>query len=308
MTAGAGAAEPPRREIWRSLRGHPRELPERLILLAVGRQGPEAKAWAQGRLAQGAQPLAESDRLRRATLIVSRADGAVSGTPFFIALVPAYVAFLWAQARMVLRIAALHGHDPTGPHVAAELLALRGVYPSVPEAASALERMGKEPVPATRRARFLSWVDMVKRILVLAAFTSASNPDEKPGRRRQVVMVVIGGAIWAVTWIIPVTFMILMAWSCDTSTRQLGAIALEYYSGEPVHDARGVRVFKTAPEPGSGRRAFISWSLVILATVIPVGLLVVSVSQGDALSDTARAVAALLGLSLVISLAMIARR
>ena len=48
--------------------------------------------------------------------------------------------------------------------------------------------MGKEPVPATRRARFLSWVDMVKRILVLAAFTSASNPDEKPGRRRQVVM------------------------------------------------------------------------------------------------------------------------
>ena len=47
-------------------------------------------------------------------------------------------------------------------------------------------------------------------------------------------------------------------------------------------------MFKTAPEHGSGRRAFISWSLVILATVIPVGLLVVSVSQGDALSDTAR--------------------
>ncbi len=42
--------------------------------------------------------------------------------------------------------------------------------------------------------------------------------------------------------------------------------------------------------------------------MIPVGLLVVSVSQGDALSDTARALAALLGLSLVISLAMIARR
>jgi len=308
MSAGAGAAEPPRREIWRSLRRHPRELPERLLVLAVGRQGPEAKAWAQERLGQGAKPLAESDRLRRETLIASRADGAVSGTPFFIALVPAYVAFLWAQARMVLRIAGLHGHDPTGPRVAAELLALRGVYPSVPEAAAALERMGKEPVPATRRARFLSWVDMVKRILVLAAFTSANNPDEKPGRRRQVVMVVIGGAIWAVTWIIPVTFMILMAWSCDTSTRQLGAIALEYYSGVPVHDPRGVRALKTAPEHGSGRRAFISWSLVILATVIPIGLLVVSVSQGDALSDTARALAALLGLSLVISLAMIARR
>ena len=234
MSAGAGAAEPPRREIWRSLRRHPRELPERLLVLAVGRQGPEAKAWAQERLAQGAQPLAESDRLRRETLIASRADGAVSGTPFFIALVPAYVAFLWAQARMVLRIAGLHGHDPTGPRVAAELLALRGVYPSVPEAAAALERMGKEPVPA----------------------------DEKPGRRRQVVMVVIGGAIWAVTWIIPVTFMILMAWSCDTSTRQLGAIALEYYSGVPVHDPRGVRALKTAPEHGSagGRSSAGAWS------------------------------------------------
>jgi hypothetical protein len=208
----------------------------------------------------------------------------------------------------VLRIAALYGHDPTDPHIAAELLALRGVYPSVPEAEAALERIGREQPPSGRLARTRSWVDMVKRILVLAAFTSASNPDEKPGRRRQATMFVIGGAIWAVTWIVPLTFMIVMAWSCDTSTRQLGAIALEFYSGEGVHDARGLKSMRTAPEPGSGRRAFVRWFLVVVATAIPLVLLALSVGQGDALGDGGRILAGLLGLSLVIVLSMVARR
>jgi hypothetical protein len=296
------------RELWRALRRHPGDLPERLMVLAVTRQGADAKAWARDRIAQGCTPRQESERLRRVTLIVSRADGAVSGTPFFVALVPAYVAFLWAQTRMVLRIAALYGHDPTDPHIAAELLALRGVYPSVPEAEAALERIGREQPPSGRLARIQSWVGMVKRILVLAAFTSASNPDEKPGRRRQAVMFVIGGAIWVVTWIVPLTFMILMAWSCDTSTRQLGAIALEFYSGEGVHDSRGLKSMRTAPEPGSGRRAFVRWFLVVVATAIPLVLLALSVRQGDALSDGGRVLAGLLGLSLVIVLSMVARR
>jgi hypothetical protein len=308
VTSTESAEDATPRELWRALRRHPRELPERLIVLAVTRQGPAAKAWARERVTQGSEPRQESERLRRVTLIASRADGAVSGTPFFVALVPAYVAFLWGQTRMVLRIAALYGRDPTDPSIAAELLALRGVYPSVPEAAASLERIGKEPRPTGRRARIQSWVDMVKRILVLAAFTSASNPDEKPGRRRQAVMFVIGGAIWAVTWIVPLTFMILMAWSCDTSTRQLGAIALEFYSGEGVHDARGLKALRTAPEHGSGRRAFVRWLLVVVATAIPLGLLALSVGQGDALSDGARVLAGLLGLSLVIVLAMLARR
>ncbi len=46
-----------------------------------------------------------------------------------------------------------------------------------------------------------------------------------------------------------------------TSPPSCWRLRARVYSGEPVHDARGVRMFKTAPEHGSGRRAFISWSL-----------------------------------------------
>jgi len=296
------------RELWRAVRRHPRELPERLIVLAVSRQGAPARAWADKRLSEGVDRRAESDRLRRETLVVSRVDGAVSGTPFFVALVPAYVAFLWSQMRMVLRIAALYGHDTTEPGIAAELLALRGVYPSVPEAAQALQRIGQEPPDAGRRARVEAWVDLVRRILVLAAFTSASNPDEHPGRPRQVLTFVAGGALWLTTWVLPVTFMALMSWSCGTSTRQFGAIALEFYSGEAVSTPSGVGALRTRPERGAGREAFLHWLVLFLATVVPIGLLVFSVSQGDALGDGGRVLAALVGLALVIALAVVVRR
>ncbi len=46
------------------------------------------------------------------TARAARIDGAVAGTPFLIALVPGYLAFLWQEGRMERRIAALYGHDP----------------------------------------------------------------------------------------------------------------------------------------------------------------------------------------------------
>jgi hypothetical protein len=296
------------RELLRNLRRHPRDLPERLVVLAVGRQGEPAKAWAQKRLQDGATPREESDRLRRSTLVVSRVDGAISGTPFFVALVPAYVAFLWAQTRMVLRIAALHGRDPTDPRIAAELLALRGVYPSVDEAQAALDRIGKAPAERGRRDRVRTWAFMVRRILVLAAFTSGSNPDEHPARWRQAITLVAAAAIWIVTCLLPVTFMILMAWSCETSTRQLGGLALEFDSGEGVQERRRFQRPHLPPEAHRGRRQFVRWLLLVLSIALPVALLVFSVAQRDALPDTGRAVASLVGLSLVIVLAVLLRR
>ena len=58
----------------------------------------------------------------------ARIDGAVAGTPFFIALVPAYIAFLRQEVRFHLRVAALYGKDPADPQVAADFLVLRGVH------------------------------------------------------------------------------------------------------------------------------------------------------------------------------------
>ena len=43
---------------------------------------------------------------------VARIDGAISGTPFFIALVPGYLTYLQQEMRMTLRTAALYDRDP----------------------------------------------------------------------------------------------------------------------------------------------------------------------------------------------------
>jgi hypothetical protein len=278
------------------------------VVLAVGRQGEPAKAWAEGRLAAGVKPRDESDKLRRMTTAASRVDGAVAGTPFFVALVPAYVTFLWAQARMVLRIAALHGRDPTDSAIAAEVLFLRGVYPSVPEARAALEEIGKRQRPKARRDRWRAWAFMVRRILVLAAFTSASNPDEDPNRWKQAATLIGGAAIWIVTCLLPLTFMVLMAWSCETSTRQLGGLALEFYSGEGVEKEGLFQLPHPPPDAHRSRRRFVRWLLLLVSVLVPIGLLAWSVTQRDALGTGAAVVASLVGLSLVIVFAVILRR
>jgi hypothetical protein len=296
------------RELWRELRRHPRDLPERLMVFAVHHQAAPAKTWAHDKLADGVDRGEESERQRKQALAISRIDGAVSGTPFLLALLPAYVAFLWTQTRMMLRIAALYGHDPGGPHVAAEMLTLRGVYPSVPDAQKALDHIGEKRTDESRRDRLQAWYFMVRRILVLAAFTSASDPDEHPGKARQALSLVAFALIWIVTCILPVTFMVLMAWSCDTSTRHVGAMTLEYYSGEPVHDPKGLKGMRTRPDRHHGRRVLIRWTALAVSILVPLGVIAYAVSQGDGLSDGLRAIAAVVGLAVVIAIAMLFRK
>ena len=260
----------------RLLKHHPRHLPERLVVYAVTRLAEPTKGWAAERLAEGVDPEEESARIKQDTVVLSRVNGAVAGTPFFIALLPAYLSFLWAQARLVMRIAALHGRDPTEPRMAAEVLTLRGVYPSVDEAQHALDHIGEEPKDAGRRDRMAAWVFLVRRVLILAAFTSASNPDDgdaKPSKLRQGLGIVAAAGIWLMTCVIPVTFMILMSWSCESSSRQIGSIAMGYY-GEAPDEPSGTRLQRIRaelrPDPGRGGRRFVRWGLLILSVGVPV--------------------------------------
>ena len=52
------------------------------------------------------------DRLGTQTARIARLQGMVAGTPFYLALVPGYMNYLWQEARMNLRLAALYGRDP----------------------------------------------------------------------------------------------------------------------------------------------------------------------------------------------------
>jgi hypothetical protein len=311
----AGAADEPAsvpRELLRILRRHPAQLPERLMLFAVQRLGEPTRAWGERIRAQAAEAelAARCAAEVRATTAASRIDGAVAGTPFFIALVPAYVTFLWTQARMVLRIAALQGRDTTDAAIAAELLALRGVHPSVEAAADALAHLEEQPPAASGwRERGVVWFELVRRILILAAFAGPRSPDEpRQSRLRQVVFTAIGVVIWLGTYVFPVTFMVVLAWGCNSSTRQLGAVALDYYGVEAREDpaaapdsrlTRSRRRLARVRDP----RALL-WSAAIGLTIAgPLVLIALAVGKRDHAGAWVSLVAPIAGLALVLALA-----
>src|SRR5437899_788190 len=74
----------------------PEHLSERLPLYAMGRLGQSSQDWGQS--ARDARPEASrariAEELRLKTARIARIDGAISGTPFFIALVPGYLTYL----------------------------------------------------------------------------------------------------------------------------------------------------------------------------------------------------------------------
>jgi hypothetical protein len=80
----------------------PHHVPERLTIYTIDRQADEARSWAQ-RAREGTperpRAMVVDDQLRR-TITTARVDGAVAGTPFLIALVPAYIAFLRQEVRL----------------------------------------------------------------------------------------------------------------------------------------------------------------------------------------------------------------
>ena len=298
----------------RLLKHHPRHLPERLVVYAVKHLAEPTKAWAEERKAEGVTAAADSERIRQDTIVLSRVNGAVAGTPFFIALLPAYLSFLWAQARLVMRIAALHGRDPTAPGMAAEVLTLRGVYPTVAEAQHALDHIGDEQKPGGHRDRVAAWAFLVRRVLILAAFTSASNPDDgkPPSRLRQGLGIVAGCGIWLLTCVVPITFMILMSWSCESSSRQIGTIAIGYYGEAPPDEPAGTRLQRIKagmrPDPGRGERRIVRWILLVLSVGVPLAFVALAVNRN--LSDVRwlHVVGALAGLSFVIAFGMSRRK
>ena len=144
------------------------------------------RAWAQQArdAAPNTSPSALADGQRRRTISTARIDGAVAGTPFFIALVPAYIAFLRQEVRFHLRVAALYGHDPADASVAADFLVLRGVNDDAEQALAELEVVRATPLPPPgRRTPLKSWYKAIVSILILAGFLSPPR-TRTPGRRR----------------------------------------------------------------------------------------------------------------------------
>jgi hypothetical protein len=304
------------RELIRIVYRDPEHVAERLTLYGVGKLADESRNWAL--LARSARPgvppeeLSEELRVRSAQ--IARIDGAVSGTPFLIALVPGYLMYLWQEMRMTLRTAALYGRDPSALRTAAEMLALRQVHPTVEAAESALTAVERTPMPdrPPERRSLRSWVDSVYRLLVFGGFLSPSSGAPRRGVRewlRTAFSLLLGLVIWVTTWVFPVTFMIMMAWGCETHARELGRRTLAYYDSEEATARAAIAAAQRRRDRGHGKRALARSVAVFLSVAVPIAF----VAYANHLRKSAgitwlTALGALVAISLVIATAVISTR
>jgi hypothetical protein len=294
----------------------PEHVTERMTLYAAQRLGEPSRDWAQAKLRENPDtPKAQiAGDLRAQSANVARIDGAVAGTPFFIALVPGYVAYLWQEGRMALRTAALYGRDPSDPRTTAEMLALRGVHPTPEQAAAALDAVRDAPPPPkpTARRPLRVWVRAGKALLIFGGFLDPpedEEPDVAHPKLKAAGSIAIGVAIWLTTWVVPLTFMIAMAWACESHTRQLGRRVLAYYDGDADSARDAIREADDKSDQGHDRRQILRTVALFLSVAIPIGFIAVADHYRQSTGiNWLGALGALVALSLVIAVTVAASR
>src|SRR5438874_1741533 len=167
------------RELARIVYRDPEHVSERLTLYSVGRLADASLEWAQSVRSsrEDTAPAEIAEELRIQTAQIARIDGAISGTPFLIALAPGYLTYLYQEMRMTLRTAALYGRDPRDLKTAGEMLALRGVHPDVEQSEAALITVQNTPMPdrPAKRRSLRTWVHSAYLLLVFGGFMSPST-------------------------------------------------------------------------------------------------------------------------------------
>jgi hypothetical protein len=305
------------REAIRIVYRDPEHVAERLTLYAIARLADASLEWAESvRATRVDTPPAEIvEELRLQTGQIARIDGAISGTPFLIALVPGYLTYLYQEMRMTLRAAALYGRDPLEVKTAGEMLALRGVHPDVEQAEAALRKVQATPMPdrPAHRRSLRTWVDSGYRLLVFGGFMSPSAA-EPPKRRivdrlRAGLSLLFGAALWVMTWVLPFTFMIMMAWGCETHARQLGRRALVFYDGETASVDAAIALAARRRDHGHDKRAVLRAVALFLSVAIPLAFIAaVNHVRNTVGFNWLAALGALVALSLAIATAVISSR
>ena len=255
-----------------------------------------------------------AEELRTHSAHVARIDGAIAGTPFFIALVPGYLTYLQQEMRMTLRTAALYGRDPRELRTSAEMLALRGVHPDVEAAEAALISVRDKGLPdRPRTAAIVAHVGSQRlpaaRLRRLHVPVGRRRRQGTRGRVRAAFGVLLGVGIWVTTWVLPLTFMIVMAWGCETHARQLGRRTLLYYDGEADNVLEAIKAADQRSDRGHDKRAILRAVALFLSVAIPIGF----IGYAQHIRHTVGvnwlgALGALVALSLVIATAVISSR
>jgi hypothetical protein len=194
------------------------------------------------------------------------------------------------------------------------VLVLRGGHPTVEAAREALLGVRDLPLPEKPAARrpLRTWYRSIYALLIFGGFLSAPSDARDQSahpRLKASVGFLVGATIWAITWVLPLMFMIAMAWGCETHTRQLGRRALLFYDGETGTAQAAITAARERQARGHGKRASLRAALLVLSVAIPIGFVayVNHVRQSTGISWLS-AIGALVALSLVVATTVIASR
>jgi hypothetical protein len=158
------------------------------------------------------------------------------------------------------------------------------------------------------------WVRSIYVLLVFGGFLSGGSGEERDKYahwRLKAALGLIGATvIWVITWVLPLTFMIAMAWACESHARSLGRRTMSFYGGEST-DNIDAAIAAAAEEEDQGRskRELLRGLLLVVSVAIPLAFVVYAnyVRQTTGLT-LASALGAVVAAALVIALSLVASR
>jgi hypothetical protein len=210
-----------------ALRADPQHASELALCAVLPNLSTHARRWHSS-VSRDKAPESRANSVVRRTTVVARRDGAVTGTSFYVGMPAAMASIYCHQLLMVLKIAALNGHDPADPARAAEMLVLRGRYPDVGTAAEALATLGRHDRPAADRGT-------IGQVVRQSLRSVPGQVREKIAQaRKKGPLAAVLAAVQLATYVVPFIGVPFWAASYARSTRQLGKKAVSFYSGS--HD------------------------------------------------------------------------
>jgi hypothetical protein len=254
------ASRPP--GLWRALRHDPKHAPEIAVLYALPQLAPHVEEWwsRKSTMHPSDPPARMVKRIVRRSAGVARRGGLITGSSFYVGMVPAMAMIYCEQLVVALRIAAVYGRDPMDPIRAAEILVIQGRYRSISDAAAVLRQAGRPPRQLTPEGRAV--FDVVSRMPSMIGLRVRKLTARSPF---EIVIV----AAEVASFLVPVISLPVWAYSSARAMRRLGRAASDFYS-RPETDLQLEGPILLPPRPTTRTRRIVIASVVPLAVALGV--------------------------------------
>src|SRR5277367_5967984 len=116
----------PMRPLWQAVRRDPAHLPELVLVRVLPLLSPGVSGWVAGLHGVETTPPEQLARERvGGSTVRARWVGSITGSSFYVGMPSALAVIYFEQLLVVLRIAAIYGHDPRSAARAPELLVIQ---------------------------------------------------------------------------------------------------------------------------------------------------------------------------------------